>query len=42
MKLESIALHEGYQSEETTKAAVVPISTFVNWRRRVKTVFLIS
>ena len=25
MKLESIALHEGYQSEETTKAAAVPI-----------------
>lgn len=25
MKLESIALHEGYKSEETTKAAAVPI-----------------
>ncbi|MBV1883355.1 MAG: aminotransferase class I/II-fold pyridoxal phosphate-dependent enzyme [Pseudomonadales bacterium] len=25
MKLESIALHEGYQSDETTKAAAVPI-----------------
>lgn len=25
MKLESIALHEGYESEETTKAAAVPI-----------------
>ena len=25
MKLESIALHEGYQSEQTTKAAAVPI-----------------
>ena len=25
MKLESIALHQGYQSEATTKAAAVPI-----------------
>src|SRR6056300_988276 len=25
MKLESIALHQGYKSEETTKAAAVPI-----------------
>jgi len=25
MKLESIALHEGYKSEDTTKAAAVPI-----------------
>ena len=25
MKLESIALHHGYKSEETTKAAAVPI-----------------
>jgi len=25
MKLESMALHEGYKSEETTKAAAVPI-----------------
>jgi len=25
MKLESIALHEGYKSEATTKAAAVPI-----------------
>src|SRR5210317_374011 len=25
MKLESIALHEGYKSEETTKAAAVPL-----------------
>jgi len=25
MKLETIALHEGYKSEATTKAAAVPI-----------------